>query len=114
MGCSPQQVVGSAVSFDTLHPIDEADRVPSRHILFPGLPYRAEHIVLSDTLMEDSSPEEVEALVACELGHWKLNHALQKLTIDLFTFTTRILLMRFMVCNSFLVISEYTFCPAFR
>jgi len=36
---------------------------------FYGLPW-SKHIVIYDTLMEKSSPAEVEAVLGHELGHW--------------------------------------------
>ena len=36
---------------------------------FYGLPW-SKHIVIYDTLMEQSSPAEVEAVLGHELGHW--------------------------------------------
>jgi hypothetical protein len=44
-----------------------ADPAPLRY--FYGLPW-SKHIVIYDTLMEKSSPAEVEAVLAHELGHW--------------------------------------------
>lgn len=46
----------------------------------PGLP---KHIVLYDTLLERSSPAEVEAILAHELGHWKGMHIVYLLTTSL-------------------------------
>ena len=36
---------------------------------FYGLPW-SKHIVLFDTLIDKSTPTEVEAVLAHELGHW--------------------------------------------
>ncbi|GAA6032445.1 hypothetical protein JCM8097_008178 [Rhodosporidiobolus ruineniae] len=41
---------------------------------FYGLPGFNKNIVIFDTLLEKSSPDEVEAILAHELGHWKGNH----------------------------------------
>ncbi|GAA5890889.1 hypothetical protein JCM6882_008846 [Rhodosporidiobolus microsporus] len=41
---------------------------------FYGLPGFSKNIVIYDTLLEKSKPEEVEAILAHELGHWKGNH----------------------------------------
>ncbi|BGP12992.1 hypothetical protein JCM10213_007983 [Rhodosporidiobolus nylandii] len=41
---------------------------------FYGLPGFSKNIVIYDTLLEKSTPEEVEAILAHELGHWKGNH----------------------------------------
>ncbi|GAA5969436.1 hypothetical protein JCM21900_006499 [Sporobolomyces salmonicolor] len=41
---------------------------------FYGLPGLEKQIVIFDTLLEKSSPEEVEAILAHELGHWRGHH----------------------------------------
>lgn len=40
------------------------------------------HIVLFDTLLQTSSEDEIEAIVAHELGHWRLSHVLKMLFIS--------------------------------
>lgn len=48
----------------------------SQRRYFYGLPW-SKHIVIYDTLMEKSSPAEVEAVLGHELGHWYYSeHAL--------------------------------------
>lgn len=39
------------------------------HSYFYGLPW-SKHIVIFDTLIEKSSPDEIEAVLGHELGHW--------------------------------------------
>jgi STE24 endopeptidase len=56
-----------------LHVIDGSKRSAHSNAYFYGLPWK-KHIVIYDTLIEKSEPEEVVAVLGHELGHWKLNH----------------------------------------
>ncbi|KAI5283849.1 hypothetical protein KEM54_001790 [Ascosphaera aggregata] len=63
-----------------LHAIDGSKRSSHSNAYFYGLPWK-KHIVLYDTLIEKSEPEEVIAVLGHELGHWKLNHTLKLMMI---------------------------------
>ncbi|RSH90123.1 hypothetical protein EHS25_001456 [Saitozyma podzolica] len=73
-----------------LYVIDGSKRSSHSNAYFYGLPW-SKHIVIYDTLMEKSSPAEVEAVLAHELGHWYFSHPTKLLLIAqfhlLFTFT---------------------------
>ncbi|KAJ5112323.1 CAAX prenyl protease 1 [Penicillium argentinense] len=56
-----------------LHVIDGSKRSAHSNAYFYGLPWK-KHIVIYDTLLEKSEPQEVVAVLGHELGHWKLNH----------------------------------------
>lgn len=56
-----------------LHVIDGSKRSAHSNAYFYGLPWK-KHIVIYDTLLEKSEPEEVVAVLSHELGHWSLNH----------------------------------------
>ncbi|GHJ83783.1 hypothetical protein NliqN6_0185 [Naganishia liquefaciens] len=56
-----------------LYVIDGSKRSGHSNAYFYGLPW-SKHIVIYDTLIEQSTPEEVEAILAHELGHWKRGH----------------------------------------
>lgn len=56
-----------------LHVIDGSKRSAHSNAYFYGLPWK-KHIVIYDTLIEKSEPEEVVAVLSHELGHWSLNH----------------------------------------
>ncbi|KAM0329751.1 hypothetical protein ACHAPQ_006617 [Fusarium lateritium] len=56
-----------------LYVIDGSKRSAHSNAYFFGLPWK-KHIVIYDTLIEKSEPEEVVAVLAHELGHWKLGH----------------------------------------
>ncbi|KAI0397230.1 peptidase family M48-domain-containing protein [Xylariaceae sp. FL0594] len=53
--------------------IDGSKRSNHSNAYFFGLPWK-KHIVIYDTLIEKSREEEVVAVLAHELGHWKLGH----------------------------------------
>lgn len=54
-----------------LYVIDGSKRSSHSNAYFYGLPW-SKRIVIYDTLIKDSTPAEVEAVLAHELGHWYL------------------------------------------
>lgn len=56
-----------------LYVIDGSKRSAHSNAYFFGMPWK-KHIVIYDTLIEKSEPEEVVAVIAHELGHWSLGH----------------------------------------
>lgn len=56
-----------------LYVIDGSKRSAHSNAYFFGLPWK-KHIVIYDTLIEKSEPEEVVAVLGHELGHWSLSH----------------------------------------
>lgn len=56
-----------------LFSIDGSKRSAHSNAYFFGLPWK-KHIVIYDTLIEKSEPQEIEAVLAHELGHWSLSH----------------------------------------
>lgn len=56
-----------------LYVIDGSKRSAHSNAYFFGLPWK-KHIVIYDTLIEKSENDEVVAVLAHELGHWKLGH----------------------------------------
>ncbi|KAI5453819.1 zinc metalloprotease [Naganishia albida] len=71
-----------------LYVIDGSKRSGHSNAYFYGLPW-SKHIVIYDTLIEQSTPEEVEAVLAHELGHWKRGHVTKLLmTSQLYLFAT--------------------------
>lgn len=56
-----------------LYVIDGSKRSAHSNAFFYGLPWK-KHIVIYDTLLDKSEPNEVLAILAHELGHWKLGH----------------------------------------
>ena len=68
---------------DELQVIDGSKRSAHSNAYFTGLPWIGKKkIVIYDTLLEKSSEKEVEAVLAHELGHWKMNHTSRLLFIS--------------------------------
>ncbi|BGP36946.1 zinc metalloprotease [Rhodotorula kratochvilovae] len=63
--------------------VDGSTRSSHSNAYFFGLPFLTKHIVIYDTLLEKSTPEEVEAVLAHELGHWKGTHIVYLLATSL-------------------------------
>nr|XP_023926533.1 CAAX prenyl protease 1-like [Quercus suber]POE92945.1 caax prenyl protease 1 [Quercus suber] len=64
-----------------LHVIDGSKRSAHSNAYFTGLPWKKK-IVIYDTLIEKSEVKEVEAILAHELGHWKMGHTTKLLGIS--------------------------------
>ncbi|KFA62896.1 hypothetical protein S40285_02256 [Stachybotrys chlorohalonatus IBT 40285] len=79
-----------------LYVIDGSKRSAHSNAYFYGLPWK-KHIVIYDTLLEKSSTKEVVAVLAHELGHWKLGH-----TTSLFGISQAHLLYIFTLFSVFL------------
>ncbi|ODV77716.1 uncharacterized protein CANTADRAFT_280044 [Suhomyces tanzawaensis NRRL Y-17324] len=56
-----------------LYVIDGSKRSSHSNAYFTGLPW-SKQIVLYDTLIDHSTTEETVAVIAHEIGHWKLSH----------------------------------------
>jgi len=63
-----------------LQVIDGSKRSAHSNAYFTGLPWKKK-IVLFDTLIEKSEEQEVVAVLAHELGHWKMGHTTKQLLI---------------------------------
>jgi len=64
-----------------LYEIDGSKRSSHSNAYFFGLPW-SKHIVIFDTLIKQSKSEEVEAVLAHELGHWYYMHPTKLLCIS--------------------------------
>jgi len=64
-----------------LYEIDGSKRSSHSNAYFFGLPW-SKHIVIFDTLIKESKPEEVEAVLAHELGHWYHLHPTKLLLVS--------------------------------
>lgn len=69
-----------------LYVIDGSKRSAHSNAYFFGMPWK-KHIVIYDTLIEKSKTEEVVAVLAHELGHWKLGHTTKLFGISQVKFT---------------------------
>lgn len=64
-----------------LQVIDGSKRSSHSNAYFTGLPWKKK-IVIFDTLLEQSTDKEVEAVLAHELGHWSMSHTTKLLAIN--------------------------------
>jgi len=64
-----------------LYEIDGSKRSSHSNAYFFGLPW-SKHIVIFDTLIKQSKAEEVEAVLAHELGHWYYMHPTKLLVVS--------------------------------
>jgi len=64
-----------------LQVIDGSKRSSHSNAYFTGLPWKKK-IVIYDTLIEKSTEKEIEAVLAHELGHWKMGHTMRLLGIS--------------------------------
>lgn len=64
-----------------LYEIDGSKRTSHSNAYFFGLPW-SKHIVIFDTLIKQAKPEEVEAVLAHELGHWYYQHPTKLLSMS--------------------------------
>ncbi|KAF2166600.1 hypothetical protein M409DRAFT_66607 [Zasmidium cellare ATCC 36951] len=65
-----------------LQVIDGSKRSAHSNAYFTGLPFLPKKIVIYDTLLEKAETKEVEAVLAHELGHWKMGHTSKLLGIS--------------------------------
>lgn len=85
-----------------LYEIDGSKRSSHSNAYFFGLPW-SKHIVIFDTLIKQSNPGEVEAILAHELGHWYYMHPSKMLAVSQFhIFTILALFPAFMHAPPFL------------
>jgi len=64
-----------------LYEIDGSKRSSHSNAYFYGLPW-SKHIVIFDTLIKQSKADEVEAVLAHELGHWYYMHPTKMLLVS--------------------------------
>lgn len=57
--------------------VDGSKRSSHSNAYFTGLPFTSKRIVLYDTLINESSIDEITAVLAHEIGHWQKNHILR-------------------------------------
>ncbi|KAG5363485.1 putative CAAX prenyl protease 1 [Yarrowia sp. B02] len=73
-----------------IYVMDGSSRTAHSNAFFTGGPWKKQ-IVLYDNLIEQSTPEQIEAVLAHELGHWKKSHILITVAaanLNLLTLTT--------------------------
>ncbi|EDO15668.1 hypothetical protein Kpol_1008p4 [Vanderwaltozyma polyspora DSM 70294] len=65
-----------------IYVVDGSKRSSHSNAYFTGLPFTSKRIVLYDTLVNVSSVEEITAVLAHEIGHWKKNHIIEMLVFS--------------------------------
>lgn len=69
---------------DKIFVVDGSKRSSHSNAYFTGLPFTSKRIVLYDTLVKDSSVDEITAVLAHEIGHWQHDHLLRMLAFSEF------------------------------
>lgn len=81
-----------------LYVIDGSTRSSHSNAMFVGLPW-SKKILLYDTLIEQSTVPQVVAVLAHEIGHWKLNHLPQMLAVSQATVASTFILFSTFLTN---------------
>ncbi|HEX6928152.1 MAG TPA: M48 family metallopeptidase, partial [Gammaproteobacteria bacterium] len=76
--------------------MDGSKRSAHGNAYFTGVG-RSKRIVFFDTLMQDLSPDEIEAVLAHELGHFKRRHILKRLIVSAVTSLLALALLGWLV-----------------
>lgn len=83
-----------------LYVIDGSRRSSHSNAYFYGVvPGGSKHIVIYDTLIDKSTPEEIEAVLAHELGHWSYSHPTKLLFVSLAHMFFTLALFTFFIKN---------------
>ncbi|CED83190.1 Metalloprotease [Phaffia rhodozyma] len=85
-----------------LYEIDGSKRSSHSNAYFFGLPW-SKQIVIYDTLIQKSSAEEVEAVLAHELGHWAMAHPSKLLVMTQFHLLLTLSLLHLFLYNPHLL-----------
>lgn len=76
----------AGIKTDQIFEMDASRRTTKKNAYVSGL-FQTKRIVLYDTLIKGSTPEEVELVLAHELGHWRFKHLWKGVGLGiLFTF----------------------------
>ncbi|BAO41720.1 CAAX prenyl protease 1 [Kluyveromyces marxianus DMKU3-1042] len=67
---------------DKIFVVDGSKRSSHSNAYFTGLPFTSKRIVLYDTLVNDSTTDEIVAVLAHEIGHWQKSHLLRMLAFS--------------------------------
>ncbi|TNY21705.1 putative CAAX prenyl protease [Rhodotorula diobovata] len=91
--------------------VDGSTRSSHSNAYFYGVPGFPKHIVIYDTLLDKSKPEEVEAVLAHELGHWKGTHIVYLLATSLAQVAFSLSIFSLLLSNRHLLAS-FGFAPS--
>lgn len=67
---------------DKIFVVDGSKRSSHSNAYFTGLPFTSKRIVLYDTLVNESSVDEITAVLAHEIGHWQKNHIINMVLLS--------------------------------
>jgi STE24 endopeptidase len=85
----------AGVKVSRVFQVDASRRSTHSNAYFTGIG-KVKRIVLFDTLIAQMTPEQIEAVLAHELGHWKKKHVLKSMLLfQFFSFVGLLLLSRF-------------------
>ncbi len=96
-----KQVMGKAgLSISRVFQMDASKRSSHSNAYFSGIGH-VKRIVLFDTLLKDTSSEELIAILAHEAGHWKKKHIIKRIAImEIFAFIGIYLVFRLVESDS--------------
>jgi len=81
-----QMAQEAGITVENIYKFDMSKNTKKANAAFTGL-CRTKRIILGDTLLDNFSVEEIETVIAHELGHYKHNHILKNIIINtLFSF----------------------------
>ena len=98
---------------NNIYLIDGSKRSTKANAYFAGLG-KKKRIVLYDTLIQELSTEEIVAVLAHEIGHYKKKHTLQTLIISLLTSGIMFFLLSLFLGNKDLASALGSNIPSFR
>ncbi|GAA5896202.1 zinc metalloprotease [Sporobolomyces salmoneus] len=90
---------------DRIYVIDGSKRSSHSNAFVTGIPGLQKQIVIYDTLLEKATPDEVEAILAHELAHWKFSHIIYLLLTALTQIAFSLSLFTLFLSNSSLLTS---------
>lgn len=106
---------GNKAGFEinNIYVIDASKRSTKANAYFTGLGAK-KRIVLFDTLINDLSTDEIVAVLAHEIGHYKKKHTLQGMLVSICTTGVMLFLLSFLLDNNEIAIALGSTTPSFH
>lgn len=98
---------------NNIYVIDASKRSTKANAYFTGLGVK-KRIVLFDTLINDLSTDEIVAVLAHEIGHYKKKHTLQGMLVSICTTGVMLFLLSFLLDNNEIAIALGSTTPSFH
>jgi STE24 endopeptidase len=105
--------VKTGFKLDNIYKIDGSKRSTKANAYFTGLGSK-KRIVLYDTLINELSKEEIVAVLAHEIGHYKHKHTLQGIVISIFQMGIMFYLVQLLISNPALSAALGVNAPSFH